>query len=107
MSLANVNPPYKLTSEDLTQNADHIDDPILKAIHKYELHPSVIKIKEKMTEFNFHIFSFKKLNENEIKKQICSLKSSKAQQPNDIPTQLIKENIDIFVLLSQRILTSA
>ena len=24
---------------DLTHNADHIDDPILKAIHKYELHP--------------------------------------------------------------------
>ena len=87
----NLKPPA-----DLIQNADHIDDPIFKAIHKYELHPSVIKIKEKMTEFNFHIFSFKKLNENEMKKQICSLKSSKAQQPNDIPTQLIKENIDIF-----------
>ena len=91
VKILNLKPP-----QELTQKASHIDDPIIKAIHKYQLHPSIIKIQERMIKFESPTFSFQNLSQNELEKLFCSLKSSKAQQQNDIPTQLMKENIDIF-----------
>jgi len=84
-------PPKEMIQED-----SHIDDAILKAIHKYELHPSIMKIKEKMADCCLESFSFREVNESEVRKKISSLKGSKSHQQNDIPTKILQDNIDIF-----------
>ena len=63
----------------------------MKAIVKYRLHPSIIPIKEKSFSFSFSL-----VERDEIIKEINNLKTNKATQSTDIPTELIKENSDIF-----------
>ena len=69
-------------------------DPVMNAISLYEKHPSIIKIKslkETSSPFKF-IFS----NVEEVEEEINKLNVSKAIQSDDIPTKVIKENVDIF-----------
>ena len=66
----------------------------MRAIVKYRAHPSIIAIKENFnssTSFNF-LF----VDKEDILKEIKNLKTNKATQNTEIPTQLIKENSDIF-----------
>ena len=82
------------TNSDILMDTSLIDDPVLKAIKRYEKHPSIKMIKEKMEQTK--TFTFKKPNRAEIEKNICNLDISKAGQENDIPTKIIKENCEIF-----------
>ena len=68
-------------------------DPILAVIITFQNHPSVANIKQR--EFN-SIFSFKNTNENEVRKIIKNLNVHKTCQGSDIPTKIIKINIDLF-----------
>ena len=77
-----------------SHNVDHIQGPVLKAILKYQNHPSIIKIKQNILQTK--TFSFQKISKEEIEKQILSLDTSKAQQQTDIPTRIIKQCSDIF-----------
>ena len=63
----------------------------MKAIVKYRLHPSIIPIKEKSFSFSFSL-----VERDEIIKEINNLKTNKTTQSTNIPTELIKENSDIF-----------
>ena len=75
-------------------NVDHIQGPVLKAIFKYQNHPSIIKIKQNILQTK--TFSFQKIRKEEIEKQILSLDTSKARQQTDIPTRIVKQCSDIF-----------
>ena len=89
--ITNLGIPQYIEGEPVSQN---IDDPLMKAIIKYRLHPSIIAIKEKcVSSFSF---SFSQVERDEIIKEINNLKTNKATQSTDIPTKLIKENSDIF-----------
>ena len=68
-------------------------DPVLKAIKKYSAHPSILSIKEKMSN---NVFSFRKVTYEEILNEINSLDTSKSTQSEDIPFKIIKDNADIF-----------
>ena len=71
-------------------------DPVLKAIKKYSVHPSILSIKEKM---NNNVFSFRKVTYEEILNEINSLdtiRGSKSTQSEDIPFKIIKDNADTF-----------
>ena len=57
------------------------------AIVKYRHHPSIIKIKESIT--NKEMFSFSKANLGEIKKQIHSLNMSKPTTLKNIPAKIV------------------
>ena len=67
----------------------NIGDPLIKAIIKYRLHPSIMPIKE-----NCHSdlsFSFSQVKRDEIMKQINNLKTNKVTQSTNTPTKLIRK----------------
>ena len=89
--ITNLGIPQYIEGEPVSKN---IDDPSMKAIIKYRLHPSIIAIKEKcVSSFSF---SFSQVERDEIIKEINNLKTNKATQSTDIPTKFIIENFDIF-----------
>ena len=73
---------------------ENIQDPTLKAILKYRNHPSIIAIRDKYKISE--CFKFTEVDQKEIEKEIIKLDVNKSSQRSDIPTKIIKENIDIF-----------
>ena len=71
-----------------------VSNPLLKAILKYNKHPSIAAIKAKCDSKT--LFNFLFVQVSDIMEEIKSLQISKATQDNDIPTKLIKNNSDIF-----------
>ena len=82
-------PPHK----DPSVNPDQFEDPVVKANEKYKNHPSIKAIKERSIN---KVFKFQSISRSDIKKEILSLDSSKASQESEIPTKIIKQNVDIF-----------
>ena len=68
-------------------------DPILKILDKYKIHPSIKLIKAKN---NSQVFKFSQTDIEEVKKSFQSLDPKKAAQKDDIKTSLLKKNIDFF-----------
>ena len=81
--------------EDPTSNTNGIDDPVLRAIEKCKNHPSIKLIKTNGK--NNISFCFQEIQAIENEKELKNLDCSKASQDSDIPTNIIKDNIDIFV----------
>ena len=69
---------------DDESNLPNVEDPILKAIAKYENHPSILRIKIQFVD------------KPKIFKEINKLDEKKACQEHDISTKLIKSNKDFF-----------
>ena len=78
-------------TEEFLVNANM--DGVSNAIVKYRHRPSIIKIKESIT--NKDIFSFSKANLGEIRKQIHSLNISKPTTLNNIPAKILALTNDI------------
>ena len=70
------------------------DNPVSKAIKRYENHPSIASTKKRNIPQDS--FSLNSVSLNEIQKQINSLNPNKASQKTDIPTRIIKNNSDIL-----------
>ena len=88
--VSNLNtPPYK----DPSVSPDQFEDPVLKANEKYKYHPSIKAIKEKNLNTSF---TFQTISRSDIKKEILRLNNSKAIQESDMPTKIIKQNVNIF-----------
>ena len=60
---------------------------------KYKNHPSIVVIQKYSKNKIFH---FEEVNIGEVEKEILKLDKTKASQKTDIPTRIIKGNIDIF-----------
>ena len=73
---------------------DEFDDPVTRAIRKYDAHPSILKIKENIIEVGS--FSFHSIDLESVVNEIASLCTSKATPKDSIPVQVIKDNYDIF-----------
>ena len=73
---------------------NHVKDPTLRAILKYKDHPSILAIQNNCK--NGIKFAFEEIDLASIEKEIHNLKMNKASQSSDIPTKIIKENVDIF-----------
>ena len=86
-------PQYK--EQDLISAS--ISDPVMRTIVKYRVHPSIIAIKKNGNSSARFNFSF--VDKEDILKEIKNLKVNKPTQNTDIPTKLIKENLDIFAVL--------
>ena len=80
---------------DDESNLPNVEDPILKAIAKYENHPSILRIKDYMKEKGFY-FSFEFVDKPKISKEINKLNEKKTCQEHDTPVKLIKSNKDLF-----------
>ena len=64
-------------------------------ILKFRNHPSILKIKERVSE-NQGTFKFKNTTKEEIKKIIASLNPNKSEAENDLPAKIIRLFPDIF-----------
>ena len=73
-----------------TENLDHI----LRAIEKYEKHPSILKIKE-ITPENA-CFTFKRTEIKSVIKEIANLNESKSAPNESIPAKILKDHYDII-----------
>ena len=65
-------------------------DLIIAAVHKYERHPIILKIKEKVKKHE--LFSFYHVNPYKMLNIFQNIDSKKATQQGDIPVRIIKEN---------------
>ena len=68
-------------------------DPILKILGKYKDHPSIKLIKAKS---NSQFYKFSQIDIEEVKKSFQNLDPKKATQKDDIKTNLLKKNVDLF-----------
>ena len=89
--VSNLNIPEYQMNDPIS---DNINDPVLKAIAKYKIHPS-IKAIEKIPKPD-NLFNFSNVDKEEVFKEIISLDASKASQDTHVPTKVIKEYADIF-----------
>ena len=80
---------------DPTVNVDDIEDPVARTVEKYKNHPSIRLIKENYRNTN-NTFHFENVSVKDIEKELKNLLSSEAAKDTDIPTKVIKANIDIF-----------
>ena len=83
---------------------DGILDPVDKAIMKYDAHPSICKIREKVKIANK--FEFSEVSTCHIATQIKQLNSKKASPVDSIPARILKENCDIFSVVIQFLFNS-
>ena len=70
------------------------EDPILRAIEKYEKHPSILNIKLTTPE-NSH-FSFTPTDLKSVFKEIGNLSETKSTPIESIPAKILKDNYDII-----------
>ena len=76
----------------ITENFS-ISDLVLKTIKKYEKHPCILKIKEKIKHENISC-SFSFVTKETILNYFHKLNPKKACLESDIPVKIIKENLD-------------
>lgn len=69
-----------------------IENPTLKAMVKYKNRPSILTIQVKY--FGQNTFSFTQATTKDTE-EISDLKTRKSYQFSDIPTKIIKENVDV------------
>ena len=102
-----LNIPKFNSNNSVTGN---IEDSAFKPILKYKSHPSILAIqkkkKKKKKPNQNKTFYLQEVNSGDVEKEILKLDKSKASQKNDIPTRIIKENIDIFADLKSVIKSS-
>ena len=82
-----INENYYLLSKTTTE------DPVEKAIQKYDSHPSIIAIRESVKPDSE--FQFSKVNLNDIEKEITALAPNKSIPFLSIHLQLLKDSVDI------------
>ena len=73
---------------------NNVIDITLRAILKYKDHPRILTIQNNCK--NRIKFAFQETDLKSIEKRIDNLKINKESQSSDIPTKIIKENVDIF-----------
>ena len=76
--------------------ANNISDPILKVIIRYRNHPNILNIEEVCKKSHKFSFSFSQVGKKDILEEIQRLDIKKAPQESDIPSRIIKENLDIL-----------
>ena len=74
--------------QNILNNVDDIEDPILKAIKKYQKHPSILKINENQLQ-NKESFEFKTITQESLLSEINILNAKKATQIDNIPIKII------------------
>ena len=92
---ANIVPSLGLQCKDeLLASVEHIQDPLEKITEKFKQHPSIITImKHRPNKSNF---SFSRVAKRSIESLVRTLDSSKIIQKDNIPTKIIKQNVDIM-----------
>ena len=72
---------------------DNTNDPLKEALKSFENHPSITNIKSKSFDANF---TFKDASSSEVIKLVKILNVKKGSQKSDIPTKIVKLNVNFF-----------
>ena len=80
---------------DLLSSVDDASDEIEYALKKYKFHPSILQIKKSLNRSAHCSFSFTPTSLFEVENELKLLNAKKSGTHNDIPTNILKENIDI------------
>ena len=82
---------------DINRSANVLthQDPVLRTIETFKYHPSILKIKESMTDKGMS-FSFSYTTQEKTYKTLQNLDKKKTCQENGIPAKMIKSHNDIF-----------
>ena len=83
-----------LECNDTLTSVTVLEDPIDIAIKRFENHPSIPAIKEKIP-LNQDRFSFTETDLTEMEKEIKSLNTKKATTFNNIPPKILRDTSDI------------
>ena len=83
-----------LECKDTLTTVDGLTDPIDIAIKMYEMHPSILTIKEKVPS-NPQRFSLIQTDLTVMEKEIKGLNAKKAITYNNIPIKVLKDTSDI------------
>ena len=68
-----------------------MNDPVDKSISKFEFHPSILLIKNKIGEkFSPNLFSFSEVTKAEVLKEINLINNKKATPSNTMPPKILK-----------------
>ena len=86
---------------DLLTSTEELEDPIDIAIQKFESHPSILKIREKVQLLPF---SFDKVDLSDVEKEFKNLNVKKANTFNNIPSKHLKQTSDICCPIFLRII---
>ena len=81
-------------NEDLLTDTHRTSDLLFQAIFKYQKHPSIEAIQYAVS--NKEPFNFSEVSEADITKEIKNLLTSKASQQSNVPTKILKKNIDVY-----------
>ena len=85
----------------------NITDPVEKAIKKYQKHPSISIINKMVSSVeNEANFSFTCVTVDDISKEIKRLDIKKATQQSDIPTKVIKQFLNLFIVFLHKNINS-
>ena len=98
--------------QNLIKDGSIFDYFIIAAVHKYERHPSILEIKEKVKKYD--LFSFYHVNHPKTSKILQNMDQirllrllglpNKTTQQSDIPVRIIKENKFTFSKILSEIL---
>ena len=89
--------PVETLKTDRPILSDLSDDTVLNAIENFLHHASVLKTR-KWETLLIDCFSFKLVTIENIFKKILSLDAAKATQSDDVPSKIIKNFSDIFLI---------
>ena len=90
----NLNIPESIL-EKIPRNTDvECLDPIDQILLNYSKHPIILKIKVFVKPID--TFSFNKVDEKEIEKEILELSSNKSAGPDAIPPRVIKDSVSVL-----------
>ena len=78
--------------KDAIFTTNGIEDPVCKAVHKYQMLPSILGIKEKYKNLIFYAY----VSLSNLQNQLKSLDFSKSVLETDIPAKVLKQNMEIF-----------
>ena len=97
----------KLNENSFVINNEHknIQDPIEKIIVKYQFHPSILIIKNKIE--NTNTFRFKHVMLSDIKNEIKGLNSNKEATHNNMPPKILRQSAEVTTNTLQLIFNSA
>ena len=83
--------------------SDNLKDPVARAIEKFKTHPSVLIIKDKVSQGNK--FSFTEVSLSEIENKIKNLNVKKATTHKNIPLKVLKTSAMVTPKTLQQFLT--
>ena len=87
---------------NINQVSDDTLDPVEKCINKYQFHPSILLIKNRIKVQN--LFSFHAIDRNDMMIELLKIDPKKATTGNSIPSKTLKLSADISAYILQNLL---